>query len=62
MYEPLWIRAYRLFFGILVFYTLYVSFGRTNDTNLDWASAFTHEANFFVGVLFIAGTFFSADL
>lgn len=62
MNEPLWIRVYRLFFGILVFYTLYVSFGRTNDTKWDWASAFTHEANAYVGVLFLAGAILSAGI
>lgn len=62
MNEPLWIRAYRLFFGVLVLYTLYVSFGRTNDTKWDWASAFTHESNFFVGILFLAGVVLSAGI
>jgi hypothetical protein len=62
MEEPLWIRGYRLFFGILVLYTVYVSFGRTTDTPLSWASAFTHEVNFLAGVLLIAGALLGAGI
>lgn len=62
MNEHLWIRAYRLFFGILAFYTLWVSFGRTNDTKLDWASAFTHEANAFTGLVFLGGALLGAQI
>lgn len=62
MNEPLWIRAYRLTFGLLVLWALYTSFNRTDETPLQWASAFTHEANFYVGVLFLAGAFLSAGI
>jgi hypothetical protein len=62
MNESLWIRAYRLFFGVLVMWALYTSFNRTDESTLQWASAFTHEANFLVGLLLLGGAFLSAGV
>lgn len=50
---PIWIRAYRLIFGVMAFIAVFFNINHYNDPNL-WTH-FTYESNLIAGVVLILG-------
>lgn len=62
MNQPLWIRAYRLLFGLLALVAVIAKYFHGDDTVGNWISTFTVQGNILAGVVLIAGALLGADV